>query len=158
LLKVASGEGVLDSIWHTHWMIELFVPTALPAMRAARQQKGELDFTLINKVHVPVAIASMVLLALIIGHGLLRQCRDHGASTSLGDLTNRNLLAFAITIGLTILGNAVVCGVFANPHDRYGARIVWLATLVVAIAPWLPRGADSIAVSKAQSAGVRLHK
>jgi hypothetical protein len=26
--------------------------------------------------------------------------------------------------------------VFANPHERYGARMVWLATLVVAMLPW----------------------
>ncbi|MBO0237108.1 hypothetical protein, partial [Vibrio parahaemolyticus] len=53
LLKVAGGEGGLDSVWHTYGMIEHFVPSALPAMRAARQQKGELDFTLLNGVHVP---------------------------------------------------------------------------------------------------------
>jgi hypothetical protein len=135
LLKVASGEGVLDSIWHTHGMIEHFVPSALPAMHAARQQKGELDFTLINKVHVPVALASMALLAGIIGFGLLRQRRDSGAPAAAGPW--RGYLPFALTIGLAILGNAVVCGVFANPHDRYGARIVWLATLAVAMAPWL---------------------
>ena len=136
LLKVASGEGVLASIWHTHGMIEHFEPSALPAMRAARQQKGELDFTLINKVHVPVALASMALLAGIIGFRLVRRHRDLGAPAS-GDPWRNGYLPFAITIGIAILGNAMVCGVFANPHDRYGARIVWLATLAIAIAPWL---------------------
>ena len=131
LLMVASGEGVIDSIWHTHGMIENLMPSALPAMRAARQQKGELDFTLINKVDVPVALGSMVLLAGIIGFGLVRQHRDRGV------LSPGGFMPFAMTIGVAILGNAMVCGVFANPHDRYGARIVWLATLAVAIAPWL---------------------
>jgi hypothetical protein len=28
----------------------------------------------------------------------------------------------------------VVCGVVANPHDRYGARLAWLAPLVVMLA------------------------
>jgi hypothetical protein len=28
----------------------------------------------------------------------------------------------------------VVCGVFANPHDRYGARLVWIAPLIVIVA------------------------
>jgi len=28
----------------------------------------------------------------------------------------------------------VVCGIFANPHDRYGARLAWLAPLVVGLA------------------------
>jgi hypothetical protein len=134
LLKVASGEGVLDSIWHTHGMIEHFVPSALPAMRAARQQKGELDFTLVNKIHVPVAILSMLLLAGVVGFGVLRPQRARTATPD--DPSDGGFLLFAITIVLAILGNAAVCGVFANPHDRYGARIVWLATLAVAILPW----------------------
>ena len=57
LVKVATGEGVVVDIWHTSGMIENFVPSALPAMRAARQQKGELDFKALNKLHVPVALA-----------------------------------------------------------------------------------------------------
>jgi hypothetical protein len=32
------------------------------------------------------------------------------------------------------LANAVVCGVFANPHDRYGARLIWIAPLVTLLA------------------------
>jgi predicted membrane protein len=38
------------------------------------------------------------------------------------------------TAGLGLLANAFVCGVFSGPHDRYGARMVWIATFVVAIA------------------------
>jgi hypothetical protein len=33
-----------------------------------------------------------------------------------------------------MLGNAFVCGVISGPHDRYGARMVWITTLVVLIA------------------------
>jgi hypothetical protein len=40
----------------------------------------------------------------------------------------------AATTACALLANAVVCGVFANPHDRYGARMVWLAPLVVSLA------------------------
>jgi hypothetical protein len=32
------------------------------------------------------------------------------------------------------LGNAIVCGVISDPHDRYGARIVWIAVFAVALA------------------------
>ena len=180
VVKVATGEGVVVDIWHTNGMIENFVPSALPAMRAARQQKGELDFTLLNKLHVPVALVSMVLLFGLIALALFREaCRERGALPLLGgervgvrgdefiersgppyptasggrplpagersslrhawcsspksDLIAK-LIPLAITVALAILGNAVVCGVFANPHDRYGARIVWLATFVVLIA------------------------
>ncbi len=33
-----------------------------------------------------------------------------------------------------LLGNAFVCGVISGPHDRYGSRLVWIATFVVLIA------------------------
>jgi hypothetical protein len=41
------------------------------------------------------------------------------------------LLAGTVTAGL--LANAFVCGVLSNPHDRYGARLVWIAPLVVTL-------------------------
>ena len=31
--------------------------------------------------------------------------------------------------------NACVCGPLSNAHDRYGARIVWIAPLVMLLAP-----------------------
>jgi hypothetical protein len=33
-----------------------------------------------------------------------------------------------------VLGNAFICAVISGPHDRYGARMAWLATMVVLIA------------------------
>ena len=124
LVSVATGEGVLDSIWHTYGMVQNFMPAMLPAMQAARQQKGELDFEAINRLHVPVALASMLALLAVI---VLAARSPRFAE--LGPL--------AVTTAVAILANAAVCGVLANPHDRYGARIVWIATLVVALVPWL---------------------
>jgi hypothetical protein len=40
----------------------------------------------------------------------------------------------AATISTALLGNAFICGVISGPHDRYGARLVWIATFVVLIA------------------------
>jgi len=40
----------------------------------------------------------------------------------------------AATVALAMLGNAFICGVISGPHDRYGARLVWLATFTVLIA------------------------
>jgi len=40
----------------------------------------------------------------------------------------------AATVAVAILANAVVCGVLSGPHDRYGARIAWIATFTAAIA------------------------
>jgi glycerol uptake facilitator-like aquaporin len=41
---------------------------------------------------------------------------------------------FAATMALAILGNAAVFGTLATAHNRYGARIVWLAAFAAAIA------------------------
>jgi hypothetical protein len=35
---------------------------------------------------------------------------------------------------LALLANAAVLGILSGPHDRYGSRMVWLATLVALIA------------------------
>ena len=40
----------------------------------------------------------------------------------------RDIGEFAAAVSLAILANAFVCGAMSNPHGRYGARIVWLAT------------------------------
>jgi len=45
-----------------------------------------------------------------------------------------DLALLAATVLLALLGNAFVCGVISGPHDRYGARMVWIATLVALIA------------------------
>jgi hypothetical protein len=39
----------------------------------------------------------------------------------------------AASIGIVLLANACVCGILSNPHDRYGARLIWLGTLVAAL-------------------------
>jgi len=121
LLHVGTGEGVLSTMWHTYVIIEQFTPSVAADMRAARQQRGELDFTVINRIHEPVALASMLLLIPLMAWGLRRE-----PFADLGRL--------ATTIALALLANAVVCGVFANPHDRYGARLVWLAPLLALLA------------------------
>ena len=47
-----------------------------------------------------------------------------------------DLAQLAVTVALALLANAAVLGILSGPHDRYGARLVWLATLVVLLAPW----------------------
>jgi hypothetical protein len=126
---VKTGEGVLNTLWHTYAIIEKFTPAAVPAMRAAHQQKGELDFTAINRLHVPVALASLLLLLGVIVLALRRE-----RFADFGPLAATALLA--------LLANAAVCGIFANPHDRYGARLIWIATLVVVLVPWRAVGGE----------------
>jgi hypothetical protein len=121
LVRVETGEGVVNTAWHSYAIVEKFTPAAVPAMRAARQQRGEFGFTAINRVHVPIAFTAMLALLAITAIGLRRQ-----AFADLGLL--------ASTAAVSLLANAVVCGVFANPHDRYGARLIWIAPLVALLA------------------------
>jgi hypothetical protein len=122
LVTVAGGEGVLTSIWHTYGMIENFTPSVVPAMRAARQQHGEIDFTAMNAVQVPIALASLALLPGVVVLGWRRR-----EFARLGRL--------AATVLVALVANAAVCAVISGPHPRYGARLVWIASLTVVMVP-----------------------
>jgi hypothetical protein len=121
LVLIESGEGVVTSIWHTYGIIDRHMPSIAPAMRAARQQRGEVSFHALNALHAPLALLSMLMLPLVIP--LLRRA-------DFADLG-----ALAATVAVALLVNAAVCGVLSNPHNRYGARLVWIATLAVALVP-----------------------
>ena len=120
LTRIASGEGVVNTVWHTYWAIEKFAPGTAAGMHAARQQRGEIGFAAINRIHQPVALAAMLLLLATALLGLRRE-----PFADLGML--------AMTATAALLANAFVCGVLSNPHDRYGARLVWIAPLVVTL-------------------------
>jgi hypothetical protein len=121
LVHVGTGEGTNGWIPHTYGIIERYLPTQLPAMRAARQQHWDINFAPVNWIHIPVALASMLLAAVIFGRALWYRRMD-------------DVALLAATVTLAMLGNAFVCGVISGPHDRYGARMVWITTLVVLIA------------------------
>ena len=120
LTRIASGEGVVSTTWHTYWAIEKFAPAAVPGMHAARQQRGEIGFAAINRIHQPVALAAMLLLLATVLLGLRRE-----PFADLGTLAG--------TVTAALLANAFVCGVLSNPHNRYGARLIWIAPLVVTL-------------------------
>jgi hypothetical protein len=121
LVMVNTGYGVNTEVWHTYGMIGVYAPQMEPAMNAAHQQNHDLNFTAMNRVHEPVAYLAMLLL--------------------VGMITLRNerifhLRRLACMVALALMANAFVCGALSNPHDRYGARMAWLAVLVVLLAPW----------------------
>ena len=121
LVHVATGEG--SDVWlpHTYGIIERYIPAQVAPMHAARQQRRGIDFTAINWIDVPVALLSILLVAAMLARDLWRRRLD--------DLT-----LLAATVFLALLGNAFVCGVISGPHDRYGARMAWIATFTVLIA------------------------
>jgi hypothetical protein len=121
LVMVDTGYGVNTEVWHTYGMIETHAPQMLPAMNAAHQQQHDLNFTAMNRVHEPAAYLAMLLLLGMIA-------LPHARGTHLRRL--------ACMVALALMANAFVCGALSNPHDRYGARMVWLAVLVALLAPW----------------------
>ena len=120
LVHVATGEGTSGWIPHTYGIIEHYLPGQLKPMRAARQQHWDIDFAAVNWLHIPVALASMVLVIAMFATAVWRRRLD-------------DLALLAATVSFALLGNAFVCGVISGPHDRYGARMAWVATFVVLI-------------------------
>ncbi len=121
MVDVATGEGTDVTDYHTYGIIERYIPAQRAAMRAARQQHGGINFAGVNWLHVPVALVSMLLVFVMFGGAVFRRKAD-------------DLALLAGTVSLALLGNAFVCGVISGPHDRYGARMVWVATFVTLIA------------------------
>jgi hypothetical protein len=120
LISVRTGEGVLNSIWHTYGTIRRFTPQLVAPMEAARQQHGEISFAAINKLDYPVALLSMALLPMTV---LLAWRRL--IPPAFGE--------FAAVCTTALLANAFVCGAMSNPHDRYGARLIWIAVFAVVL-------------------------
>ena len=137
LVMVNSGYGVNTDVWHTYGMIELHAPQMMDAMSAAHQQHRDLNFEAMNRVHVPAAYLAMLLL---VGMIALRHERVV------------HLKPLACAVALALLANAFVCGALSNPHDRYGARMSWLAVLVILLAFWR---VDSKSGSKATPGQIR---
>jgi hypothetical protein len=121
LVSVRTGEGVVDRIWHTYGIMTRYTPNVLPALRAARQQHGGMNLQALNRLHVPVALLCMALLPILVTLAVRRK-----------DTFRPGLLA--ATVAVALLLNAAVCGVLSNPHDRYGARLVWLAPFAICLA------------------------
>jgi len=123
LTAVATGYGVLTTIWHTYGIIERYTPSTVPAMRAARQQHGELGFAAINAIDVPAAWLATALLPILAIYGLF-------------DAEFADLGGLAATLTLALLGNAVFCAAISHWQDRYGSRLAWIAVFTVALAVW----------------------
>jgi hypothetical protein len=121
LFAVGTGWGIVHDVWDAYGHIEHLTPKAVPAAHSAKQRFGQLRFETINMLHQPVAWISMAILALfLLLAWRLREFRSYAP--------------VAATFSVALLANAFVCGVLSNPHDRYGSRIAWIATLFVAVA------------------------
>ena len=122
MLKVATGENTdRPTTPHTYGIIQHYLPQQLKPMNAAHQQTGILTFGPINLIHVPVALISTGMLLVLLIAAIFRRRID--------DVT-----LLMATVFLALLGNAAICGIISGPHDRYGSRLVWIATCALVIA------------------------
>lgn len=110
----------IDDNQPTYVAIEEFVPQLYPAFLAARQQAEPFDVSPINKFHVPFGQLALAILACaLILHrpfGLSPQAR-----------------ALGLTLFAALAANAIICGVFSHPVDRYQSRLVLLVPFAVAV-------------------------
>jgi hypothetical protein len=113
---IATGDGLTPWSWYTRLTFERYAPSALNSYISGRQALSPFDFGWINFIHVPIQALAIAALPMII---LARP--------------NEQIAALAAFVLAALVGNAVICGVLSNPHDRYQSRLVWLAPLIVAI-------------------------
>jgi hypothetical protein len=114
-----TGDQIEPQQWILFTDFHKFIPDQLPAYGTARQQKGRIDFHLINLVHVPVGWLVLVLLAAGFVFALKRA--DDKAAPLLGFIL------------VALIGNALICGVFSNPHARYQSRLIWVPAFALAL-------------------------
>jgi hypothetical protein len=115
-----TGDGIEPQLKILESGFKHIIPAQVPAYLEARQQRGILRFKTLNMIHVPVGGMSVLGLLLLL-HNAARRRKWEEAS-----------LPALVLLGL--IGNAIICGTFSNPHDRYQSRVIWLPSLVLLLA------------------------
>jgi hypothetical protein len=116
-LQVRTGDGIESQRSILRPAFRHALPRQLPAYLAARQQTRIIRFRDINLIHVPVAMISLLGLLLLLHHAAVRGRWGEAALPA--------------TVLLALIGNAIICGTFSNPHDRYQSRLMWVPALVL---------------------------
>jgi hypothetical protein len=114
-----TGDQIEPQQWVLYSDFHKFIPDQLRAYSEARQQKGKLHFGGINLIHVPIAFVALVLLFAGAGWEAYRRQRHEVC-----------VLGFIL---LALVGNAMVCGIFSNPHARYQSRLMWVPAFALAL-------------------------
>lgn len=112
-----TGDGYIPQQWVLDPEFKNFLPRQYERYQAARQQRGVLRFADVNVVHYTLALLSLIWLAFVLRMAVQRRQWERAA-----------LPAFVF---LALIGNALVCGLFSGPHDRYQSRLIWVPALVL---------------------------
>ncbi len=119
LVTFKTGDQIEPQQWILYPDIELLLPDQLSAYMNARQQKAPISFAAINLIHRAVALLSLCGLLFLVGKGMVQR--------------RWNAIALPAFILVALLGNAMICGVLSNPHDRYQSRLIWLPAFALAL-------------------------
>ena len=115
-----TGDGIesqINIIWPE---LKKVAPGELPAYARARQQRQKFRFQQINMVNVTVGMLSLL--------GVLMLLSQSAHRRRWSEMTLPGLVLLAL------IGNAIICGTFSNPHDRYQSRLMWLPALALLLA------------------------
>ena len=115
-----TGDGIEPQLKILESGFKHLIPGQVATYLEARQQRGMLRFKTLNMIHVPVGGVSVLGLMLLLHNAASRRRWDDASLPAL------------VLLGL--IGNAIICGTFSNPHDRYQSRIIWLPSLVLLMA------------------------
>jgi hypothetical protein len=114
---VRTGDGVEPQVWVLRDLFYGFMPKQRIPYMTAHQQTGKIHFAPVNVVHVPLALLAQAWLAWVLWRALRRR--------------RWNLATLPAFVLVALLGNALVCGLFSGPHDRYQSRVAWVPVLIV---------------------------
>jgi hypothetical protein len=119
-VQFKTGDGIEPQLRVLESGFKRMIPRQVPAYLEARQQRGLIRFKTLNLIHVPVGVMSVLALLLLLWRAGVQRAWDSASLPAL------------VLLGL--IGNAVICGTFSNPHDRYQSRVIWLPSLVLLLA------------------------
>jgi len=115
-----TGDGIESQEWVLRPDFVRLLPDQLPAYLSARQQHQKFRFHPLNLIHVTVGVMSILGSLLLLQHLVVRRRWDEAVLPAL--------------VLLALIGNAIICGTFSNPHDRYQSRLIWLPAFVLLLA------------------------
>jgi hypothetical protein len=119
-LQFKTGDGIEPQLSVLESGFKRMIPKQVPAYLQARQQRDLIRFKALNLIHVPIGAMSVLGLLLLLQHAAMSRAWREGSLPAL------------VLLGL--IGNAIICGTFSNPHDRYQSRVIWLPSLVLLLA------------------------
>lgn len=119
MAMVRTGDGLVNMDWHIRRTIATLFPDDWFDYHNSHQRQG-ISFSAFNAVHVPLTFGAYVALIWLLTVAWRRR--------------DAMVTGLCLTVLLSLVGNAFICGALSNPLDRYQGRLAWAAVLAMAFA------------------------